>query len=296
MASSVNAAPKLWSKVSYLSYHISYLPPFRHDRKYVYFLSVPQHDISPDLLSLTSLSSHQILSGRPQETTSCPQTPVAVLLLILILIQQPVSSSSSLPSLHPAVHPQHCPQTQSRRHSGICLWLQRHVSVLSSFNIWKQNSRTLIRMITCHSWLKVWVSTYFDHIARAVCVCLRFFLSLKLKLCSGLCEQAGELCAVCDQRYPSVDVRSPALQTAAGTLIICLCHSSRFVITQSHPSYYSLYASQVEQAAVRDDDIPVKPPVLRSLDRQLAEHKDITKSVQWRRHQYNKHIGSTSCP
>ncbi|CAJ1081553.1 dynein axonemal heavy chain 5 isoform X1 [Xyrichtys novacula] len=38
---------------------------------------------------------------------------------------------------------------------------------------------------------------------------------------------------------------------------------------------------QVEQAAVRDggDDIPVKPPVLRPLERQLAEHKDITKAV-----------------
>ncbi|XP_074550150.1 dynein axonemal heavy chain 5 [Halichoeres trimaculatus] len=38
---------------------------------------------------------------------------------------------------------------------------------------------------------------------------------------------------------------------------------------------------QVEQAAVRDagDDIPVKPPVMKSLDRQLAEHKDITKCV-----------------
>ncbi|XP_034534414.1 dynein heavy chain 5, axonemal [Notolabrus celidotus] len=38
---------------------------------------------------------------------------------------------------------------------------------------------------------------------------------------------------------------------------------------------------QVEQAAVRDagDDVPVKPPVLRTLERQLGEHKDITKCV-----------------
>ncbi|XP_028288430.1 dynein heavy chain 5, axonemal [Parambassis ranga] len=38
---------------------------------------------------------------------------------------------------------------------------------------------------------------------------------------------------------------------------------------------------QVEQAAIRDagDDIPVKPPVLRPLDRQLADHKDVTKLV-----------------
>ncbi|XP_076014466.1 dynein axonemal heavy chain 5 [Genypterus blacodes] len=37
----------------------------------------------------------------------------------------------------------------------------------------------------------------------------------------------------------------------------------------------------LEQAAARDggDDIPVKPPVLRPLDRQLAEHKDIHKWV-----------------
>ncbi|XP_026217964.1 dynein heavy chain 5, axonemal [Anabas testudineus] len=48
--------------------------------------------------------------------------------------------------------------------------------------------------------------------------------------------------------------------------------------TYSHLQYKQ---QQVEQAAVRDagDDIPVKPPVLRPLDRQLAEHKDITKLV-----------------
>ncbi|TKS87316.1 Dynein heavy chain 5, axonemal [Collichthys lucidus] len=47
--------------------------------------------------------------------------------------------------------------------------------------------------------------------------------------------------------------------------------------TYSHLQYKQ---QQVEQAAVRDagDDIPVKPPVLRPLDRQLAEHKDVTKS------------------
>ncbi|XP_068593236.1 dynein axonemal heavy chain 5 [Cebidichthys violaceus] len=38
---------------------------------------------------------------------------------------------------------------------------------------------------------------------------------------------------------------------------------------------------QAEQAAVRDagDDIPVKPPVLRPLDRQLAEHRDVSRLV-----------------
>ncbi|KAM9337116.1 dynein axonemal heavy chain 5 [Symphorus nematophorus] len=48
--------------------------------------------------------------------------------------------------------------------------------------------------------------------------------------------------------------------------------------TYSHLQYKQ---QLVEQAAVRDagDDIPVKPPVLRPLDRQLAEHKDITKLV-----------------
>eukprot|EP00064_Thunnus_orientalis_P021632 superscaffoldBa00006688_g21798 len=45
--------------------------------------------------------------------------------------------------------------------------------------------------------------------------------------------------------------------------------------TYSHLQYKQ---QQVEQAAVRDagDDILVKPPVLKPLDRQLAEHKDIT--------------------
>ncbi|XP_059182778.1 dynein axonemal heavy chain 5 [Centropristis striata] len=48
--------------------------------------------------------------------------------------------------------------------------------------------------------------------------------------------------------------------------------------TFSHLQYKQ---QQVEQAAVRDagDDVPVKPPVLRPLDRQLAEHRDITKLV-----------------
>ncbi|XP_067341566.1 dynein axonemal heavy chain 5 isoform X2 [Channa argus] len=48
--------------------------------------------------------------------------------------------------------------------------------------------------------------------------------------------------------------------------------------TYSHLQYKQ---QQVEQAAIRDsgDDILVKPPVLRPLDRQLAEHKDITKLV-----------------
>ncbi|XP_051241668.1 dynein axonemal heavy chain 5 isoform X2 [Dicentrarchus labrax] len=48
--------------------------------------------------------------------------------------------------------------------------------------------------------------------------------------------------------------------------------------TYSHLQYKQ---QQVEQAAVRDagDDILVKPPVLRPLDRQLAEHKDVTKLV-----------------
>ncbi|XP_026147559.1 dynein heavy chain 5, axonemal isoform X2 [Mastacembelus armatus] len=48
--------------------------------------------------------------------------------------------------------------------------------------------------------------------------------------------------------------------------------------TYAHLQYKQ---QQVEQVAVREagDDIPVKPPVLRPLDRQLAEHKDITKLV-----------------
>ncbi|XP_056290618.1 LOW QUALITY PROTEIN: dynein axonemal heavy chain 5-like [Pseudoliparis swirei] len=48
--------------------------------------------------------------------------------------------------------------------------------------------------------------------------------------------------------------------------------------TFSHLQYKQ---QQVEQAAVRDsgDDVPVKPPVLRPLDRQLAEHRDVSKLV-----------------
>ncbi|XP_068603948.1 LOW QUALITY PROTEIN: dynein axonemal heavy chain 5 [Brachionichthys hirsutus] len=48
--------------------------------------------------------------------------------------------------------------------------------------------------------------------------------------------------------------------------------------TYAHLQYKQ---QQLEQAAVRDagDDVPVKPPVLRPLDRQLAEHKDINKLV-----------------
>ncbi|KAG7231381.1 hypothetical protein INR49_012221 [Caranx melampygus] len=48
--------------------------------------------------------------------------------------------------------------------------------------------------------------------------------------------------------------------------------------TYSHMQYRQ---QQVEQAAVRDagDDVLVKPPMLKPLDRQLAEHKDVTKLV-----------------
>ncbi|XP_030612273.1 dynein heavy chain 5, axonemal [Archocentrus centrarchus] len=48
--------------------------------------------------------------------------------------------------------------------------------------------------------------------------------------------------------------------------------------TYSHLQYKQ---QQVEQAAGRNagDDTPVKPPVLRALDRQLAEHKDISRLV-----------------
>lgn len=85
-----------------------------------------------------------------------------------------------------------------------------------------------------------------------------------------------------------MDLLSSAVQTAAGTLISQLTHPVMETPVTRQPITFHLYApslslcvSQVEQAAVRDagDDIPVKPPVLRPLDRQLAEHKDVTKSV-----------------
>lgn len=79
-----------------------------------------------------------------------------------------------------------------------------------------------------------------------------------------------------------MDLLSPAVQTAAGTSVVF----RRTPVTGQPITFqcYSLW--QVEQAAVRDagDDIPVKPPVLRPLDRQLAEHKDVTKSVQQSSH------------
>ncbi|KAF3703904.1 Dynein heavy chain 5, axonemal Axonemal beta dynein heavy chain 5 Ciliary dynein heavy chain 5 [Channa argus] len=63
--------------------------------------------------------------------------------------------------------------------------------------------------------------------------------------------------------------------------------------TYSHLQYKQ---QQVEQAAIRDsgDDILVKPPVLRPLDRQLAEHKDITKSGLHPKH-YKNHMTNFTC-
>ena len=78
-----------------------------------------------------------------------------------------------------------------------------------------------------------------------------------------------------------MDVQPPAVQTAAGTptnhLHVRDTPVSRQPITAQHHSVH-----QAEQAAGRDagDDVPVKPPVLRPLDRQLSEHRDVNKSVQ----------------
>ncbi|XP_071340329.1 dynein axonemal heavy chain 5 isoform X1 [Trachinotus anak] len=75
---------------------------------------------------------------------------------------------------------------------------------------------------------------------------------------------------------PSLD----DIQTAVNKLV-----STVLSITKDIPlwtySHMQFKQQQVEQAAVRDagEDIPVKPPVLRPLDRQLAEHKDVTKLV-----------------
>ncbi|XP_055363688.1 dynein axonemal heavy chain 5 [Betta splendens] len=75
---------------------------------------------------------------------------------------------------------------------------------------------------------------------------------------------------------PSLD----DIQTTLNKLVNVLLSVTRDIPlwTYSHLQYKQ---QQVEQAAVRDagDDILVKPPVLRPLDRQLAEHKDITKLV-----------------
>ncbi|XP_068199657.1 dynein axonemal heavy chain 5 isoform X2 [Antennarius striatus] len=75
---------------------------------------------------------------------------------------------------------------------------------------------------------------------------------------------------------PSLD----DIQVAVNKLVGVVLSATKDVPlwTYAHLQYKQ---QQVEQAAVRDagDDVPVKPPVLRPLDRQLAEHKDISKLV-----------------
>ncbi|XP_070784429.1 dynein axonemal heavy chain 5 [Enoplosus armatus] len=75
---------------------------------------------------------------------------------------------------------------------------------------------------------------------------------------------------------PSLD----DIQTAVNKLVSVVSSVTKDIPlwTYCHLQYRQ---QQVEQAAVRDagDDLPVKPPVLRPLDRQLAEHKDVTKLV-----------------
>ncbi|XP_054621741.1 dynein axonemal heavy chain 5 isoform X3 [Dunckerocampus dactyliophorus] len=61
--------------------------------------------------------------------------------------------------------------------------------------------------------------------------------------------------------------------------------SAILLVTKDIPlwTYCHLHYKQqkVEHAAVRDsrDDVPVKPPMLKPLDRQLAEHKDVSRLV-----------------
>ncbi|XP_056221074.1 dynein axonemal heavy chain 8 [Seriola aureovittata] len=70
------------------------------------------------------------------------------------------------------------------------------------------------------------------------------------------------------------------IQTTVNKLVSVVLSVTRDIPlwTYCHMQYKQ---QQVEQAAVRDagDDVPVKPPVLKPLDRQLAEHKDVTKLV-----------------
>ncbi|XP_042366785.1 dynein axonemal heavy chain 5 [Plectropomus leopardus] len=75
---------------------------------------------------------------------------------------------------------------------------------------------------------------------------------------------------------PSLD----DIQSAVNRLVSAVLSVTKDIPlwTYAHLQYKQ---QQVEQAAGRDagDDIPVKPPVLRPLDRQLAEHRDVTKLV-----------------
>ncbi|XP_053268003.1 dynein axonemal heavy chain 5 [Pleuronectes platessa] len=75
---------------------------------------------------------------------------------------------------------------------------------------------------------------------------------------------------------PSLD----DIQTTVNNLVNLVLSVTRDIPlwTFSHLQYRQ---QQVEQAALRDagDDVTVKPPVLRPLERQLAEHKDVTKLV-----------------
>ncbi|XP_076617159.1 dynein axonemal heavy chain 5 isoform X1 [Chaetodon auriga] len=75
---------------------------------------------------------------------------------------------------------------------------------------------------------------------------------------------------------PSLD----DIQSTVNKLVSVVLSATRDIPlwTYSHLQYKQ---QQVEQVAGRDagDDIPVKPPVLRPLDRQLTEHKDVTKLV-----------------
>ncbi|XP_069033626.1 dynein axonemal heavy chain 5 [Embiotoca jacksoni] len=70
------------------------------------------------------------------------------------------------------------------------------------------------------------------------------------------------------------------IQAAVNKLVTVVLSVTRDVPLWTH-AHLQYKQQQVEQAAVRDagDDVPVKPPVLRALDRQLAEHKDVTKLV-----------------
>ncbi|KAM8731517.1 dynein axonemal heavy chain 5 [Acanthopagrus schlegelii] len=75
---------------------------------------------------------------------------------------------------------------------------------------------------------------------------------------------------------PSLD----DIQSSVNKLVSVVLSATKDVPLWTY-SHLQFKQQQVEQAAVRDAgaDIPVKPPVLRPLDRQLAEHKDVSKLV-----------------
>ncbi|XP_054862859.1 dynein axonemal heavy chain 5 isoform X2 [Amphiprion ocellaris] len=89
-----------------------------------------------------------------------------------------------------------------------------------------------------------------------------------------LLRASVQLCIPVLELRPSLD----QLQTAVNQLLNILLSVANHIPLWSY-AHLQLRQQQVEQAAVRDagEDVQVKAPVLRPLDRQLAEHRDVCR-------------------